>query len=205
MSQITTGIRSILNVSAVYDLMQNVVGARKNRQTFVETFVRPSVGDVILDVGCGTGDILESLPEVAYYGCDISQDYIDTAKQRFGARGTFFCQPLNAELIAALPALDRVIMHGVMHHMSDDLVLEVMFLAKSGLKPGGRFVTVDPSFTDDQSRVARYLISRDRGQCVRTPAGYLALAKKVFPESEVVVRHDLNRIPYTHAILSCVR
>jgi SAM-dependent methyltransferase len=203
--QITTGIRSILNAPVVYDFVQNLVGARKNREEFAHEFIKASDGDVVLDVGCGTGDILESLPTVTYFGCDISEKYIETAKARWGSRGTFVARPLDAELVASMPPIDIAIMHGVMHHMSDALVLDVMQIAKHGMRPGGRFVTIDPSFTDDQSRVARYLISRDRGQCVRTPTQYLGLAQKVFSKCSVVVRHDLNRIPYTHAIVSCVR
>jgi SAM-dependent methyltransferase len=201
--QITTGIRAVLSIPAVYDMVQNLAGARRNRREFVSRYVEPSGGHVVLDIGCGTGQILDELPRVSFFGVDISRDYIDQATARYGPRGTFVCGELSRELVAELPPIDRVIMHGVLHHMSDDVALDVMRIASSKLASGGRFVSIDPTYSDGQSRIARFVISRDRGQSVRTPEGYRSLAAQVFGNVEVVVRHDLNRIPYTHAILRC--
>jgi hypothetical protein len=58
---------------------------------------------------------------------------------------------------------------------------------------------------DDQSRAAKYLLSRDRGQFVRDEKGYTGLAKTRFDEVRVSIRHDLLHIPYTHIILECVK
>lgn len=203
--QITSGIRSVLSAPMIYNLVQNLVGARRYRDEIVRRYIQPETGDRILDVGCGTGDVLQALPKVEYFGCDISPEYISTARRRFGNRGTFVCQALDADLIRSLPVVDRVISIGVLHHLSDDEALDMMRLAKSALKPGGRFITVDGTFEAGQSRIARFIIARDRGQAVRTPDGYRALAEQVFDSVDVAVRHDLNRIPYTHAILTATR
>ncbi|MGI8513367.1 MAG: class I SAM-dependent methyltransferase, partial [Solirubrobacteraceae bacterium] len=63
--------------------------------------------------------------------------------------------------------------------------------------------TLDPTFVPGQARAARWLLSRDRGQAVRDPAGYQALASSHFAQVTATVRHDLARVPYTHAILEC--
>ena len=52
---------------------------------------------------------------------------------------------------------DLVLAWGVLHHLDDDQAGEFMSLARRGLKPTGRLVTLDPCYTDDQSRLARYL------------------------------------------------
>ena len=62
-------------------------------------------------------------------------------------------------------------------------------------------MTIDGVWTDDQSQVVKYLLSRDRGRLVRSEAGYRALASKVFSSIESSIRHDLLRIPYTLLIL----
>jgi hypothetical protein len=64
-------------------------------------------------------------------------------------------------------------------------------------------VTVDPVFEPGQHRIARTVISRDRGQHVRTKERYAELARTAFGEVGVTVRHDLLRFPYSHCILEC--
>ena len=61
----------------------------------------------------------------------------------------------------------------------------------------GRLVTVDPVLVDGQSAIARFLINRDRGNHVRTPAAYRALLSPHFVPDRVEIRHDLVPLPYT--------
>jgi hypothetical protein len=91
----------------------------------------------------------------------------------------------------------------VLHHLDDSHALSLFKLARRGLKPGGRLVTYDGCFVAGQPKLARFVVSRDRGQYVRESAEYAKLASLVFPEVRSFVRHDLLRIPYTHVILQC--
>ncbi|OQW90969.1 MAG: hypothetical protein BWK78_05800, partial [Thiotrichaceae bacterium IS1] len=81
--------------------------------------------------------------------------------------------------------------------------LQLFRLAQSALKPEGRLITLDGVYTNDQSRLARWIISKDRGQFVRTEEGYSLLARQVFSNNQIVIRHDLLWIPYTHIIMEC--
>ena len=94
---------------------------------------------------------------------------------------------------------------GVLHHLDDDEALTLFQIARDALKPGGKLVTIDGVYTDDQPHVVKYLLSRDRGRFVRSEAGYRELASKVFSNIESSVRHDLLRIPYSLIILKCIR
>jgi hypothetical protein len=67
----------------------------------------------------------------------------------------------------------------------------------------GRLVSTDGCYDREQSRVARYMISKDRGRNVRDETGYLSLARQVFRDVTPHVRHDLLRIPYTLLVLEC--
>lgn len=89
MAQITSGLRSILSNPNVYDFLQNVLGAGKLRKELVRKYVRPYGGMKILDIGCGTGEILEYLPAVDYLGVDLSETYIRSAVDPYGERGEF--------------------------------------------------------------------------------------------------------------------
>jgi len=203
MAQNITGLRSILSHPSVYDLFSRVLGSQSARRTVADEYIRARPGDRILDIGCGTAETLAHLPDVEYHGFDLNPAYINAAQQRFGSRGTFHCQALDPDSHHDVSQCDIVLALGVLHHLDDEDAINLFTLARQVLKPDGRLVTIDPCLVDPQSRVARYLINRDRGQNIRTEPGYRGLAATVFANPTVRVRHDLLRIPYTHIITEC--
>ena len=202
MTQITTGLRAVLSSPKVYDFLQMVMGAHSARWELVHEHVRPVSGCRILDVGCGTARILDYLPNVEYHGFDLSQRYIDDATQRYGARGHFNCALVQQTVIDHLEPFDIVMATGVLHHLDDEQAVGLIRLAHSALRGGGRLVTIDPCYTSDQNAVSRFLVSRDRGQNVRSAEQYCVLARAVFSQVKGVVRHRAW-IPYTHWIMEC--
>jgi hypothetical protein len=90
---------------------------------------------------------------------------------------------------------------GILHHLSDEEALKLFRLAQSALKPGGCLVTLDGCYIDNQPRLARYLISKDRGEHIRTLDAYRALASRVFSKVVTHLRSDLLHVPYTHLIM----
>lgn len=196
-------IRKLLGVPAIYSLFRKFVGRDSVRRQYAEQHIRARAGQRVLDIGCGTGDILEFLPDVDYVGFDMDPSYIRAAQQRFGSRGTFFCEPVSEGVNVPPASFDIVIAHGVLHHLDDDEARALFKIARSALKPGGRLLTFDGCYSDDQSWMARYVVSRDRGRHVRHKEAYEALAATAFAHVTATVRHDLIRIPYTHLIMEC--
>jgi SAM-dependent methyltransferase len=195
--------RKLLGVPAVYSLFRKFVGRDTFRRRYADQHIRAQAGQRILDIGCGTGDILDFLPAVDYVGFDMDPDYINAARQRFGSRGTFFCEPVSEGVNVPPTSFDIVIAHGVLHHLNDDEARALFKIARSALKPGGRLLTFDGCYSDDQSWLSRFIVSRDRGQHVRSREAYEALALGIFKQVKASVHHDLIRIPYTHLIMEC--
>lgn len=204
MAQKTTGWRRIFSIPAVYRAAQNGIGSPNVRSTVVERYLRPNEGDRILDIGCGTGELVDFMPVVDYVGHDPSGEYIEAAKQRFGERGIFLEGGVG-EVDLVSESFDLAVAKGVLHHLDDDTARSLFDEAVRALRPGGRVVTIDPTITNGQSRIARFLASRDRGQNVRSPDDYEALVPKAFTSVEVTVHHDLLRVPYSHAVIVATR
>lgn len=206
MAQITTGIRSILSIPAVYSFFQNAVGAARFRRTICNDYIKPETGDVIVDVGCGPAEILAILPDsVRYYGFDLSERYITTAREALGGRGTFWCKDISHIDAVDLPPCKVALAIGLLHHLDDAPASALIEHLGERLAPGGRVITVDPAYWPHQSKAARFLISRDRGRNVRSGRDYKALVPNVFSRVTLTRRDDLLRIPYSHAILECTK
>ncbi len=204
MSQITSGVRNVLSSPLIYETFQSLIGAKKVRESFVRDYIKPKSGMNILDIGCGPATILEHLPAVNYWGFDGSQAYIEMAKKKYGARGKFFCQQVEEQVLEDLPKFERVLASGVLHHLDDDPARTLIDLAFEVLAPGGTLVTLDGCYAPDQNPIARFLLKQDRGQNVRDKAGYEALIRSRFIKANLSVRHN-SWVPYTHCIMVCER
>ncbi len=205
MAQITTGIRRVLSFPAAYDALQVALGSIRGRQRLYREFIQPQLGDVVVDVGCGTAAMLALLPDdVRYYGFDLSPDYIAAARSRYGERGQFFCQDITTIAPDAVPASTTALAIGVLHHLDDEGCRHLMRAIYDRLAPGGRLITLDGTFVPAQGWISRTLVGADRGRNVRTPDQYSALVPAEF--SVVThLRDDLLRVPYQHCILVCTK
>jgi SAM-dependent methyltransferase len=203
MAQVTTGVRAMLSHPLVYNTLQSLLGAERVRARIVRDHVRPFPGMRILDLGCGTAEILRSLPtDITYVGYDMSPEYIAAAQRRFADRGTFHCRLLEQTEVVTLEPFDLVMGIGVLHHLDDATARQFMLVARSALARGGRIYTLDPCYTPGQSSIARFLISRDRGQHVRDVEGYRALPRGLAAEVTGTLVHK-SWIPYTHWHMEC--
>jgi SAM-dependent methyltransferase len=202
MAQITTGIRKVLSHPTVYDAFQIFMGGSRGRSRFARDYIRARPGDHVLDIGCGTAEIRAFLPDVKYWGFDISETYIEAAKKRYGSQGNFMCKLLDFPDLEKLPKFDVVLGCGLLHHLDAGAAEHLLRLAKAALKPGGRLVTIDGCYAQGQNPIARLLVSYDRGQNVMDGDGYKKLASSVFSDIVGRVRHQAW-IPYTHWIMEC--
>ncbi len=202
MAEITSGLRAILNHPLIYRGMQWLVGAERLRR-HVAGLVEPRPGLRVLDIGCGPADLLAHLPGVDYVGFDSSAEYIRAAQRRFGTRGRFFQEELRADTDLDLGTFDCIVAVGLLHHLDDQAAAQLFHLSGQRLRPGGRLVTVDCCWAPGQHPLARWLISRDRGQNVRTPEGYQSLARNQFGRIDTQVHHKLLHIPFSHTLMVC--
>jgi SAM-dependent methyltransferase len=195
-------LQSMLALPAVYSVFRRLVGGG-GRERFIHDYLRPWLGCRVLDLGCGPGDLLADLPPCDSVGVDLDPNYITAAQAKYGTRGAFRCEPAEAVVAFEPASFDLVVMTGLLHHLDDAQAAATLAVARKALRPGGRLVTLDGVFVPEQSRAARWVLGRDRGEYVRDLPAYLRLAEAAFPAVTPHVLHDLIRIPYTHLILDC--
>jgi SAM-dependent methyltransferase len=201
MSHRSTGIYRIFESAAVYERFQRLLGSDAARRRFVRDFVRPVPATRILDIGCGTGAILDHLPaDVDYVGYDLNPRYVEEARRRHAGRGRFFCARVE-EAPEELGGFDLVLAVAILHHLDDPEAGRLMASAHRHLRPGGFLVTLDPVCHPGQSPIARLLVVLDRGRRVRTPEEYRSLAAARFASVETALLTDLIPIPYSHFLI----
>jgi SAM-dependent methyltransferase len=203
-SEYEKGLYATLKIPAVYDAVQWLVGSHRARQAFITDCLKPRAGQTILDIGCGTAEINEILPQVDYWGFDPNPAYIRKAQIRF-PNAHFVCADRLEDSGLSQGSYDAIMAVFVFHHLDDDIASSVFEQSLPLLKPGGTFCTIEPCYTPDQHPFARWLINRDRGQNARTRSGYIDLAAPYFPDITTTIHHDLLRVPYTWCMLRATK
>jgi SAM-dependent methyltransferase len=148
----------------------------------------------IADLGCGPSDILRYLsPQCRpgfYLGIDISERYLDSARQRAvkaGVNAEFHALDLvrlphdravQSQLVDLLEAqkISRVLLMGVLHHIDNESALATLNLVH-------RVASVRSLITADVIRIPGRFLNNlycrlDRGEFIRDEAGYDALIAK---------------------------
>jgi SAM-dependent methyltransferase len=194
------GLRRTLSNVGLYIAVQKGIGADRVRYRCLdEAELKP--GDRVLDVGCGPAYYFDRLPEVDYVGFDTSEPYVRYARKHFGDRGEFRCEILTADHLTDLGQFDAVLLFGLLHHLSDQQCSTLLDLAARALAPGGRVISCDPVLHHGQNRVSRWMSENDRGEFVRRPEAYDAMAQVSFGDRETRVLDTLSRIPTSHYMM----
>jgi SAM-dependent methyltransferase len=190
-------IKSTLKHVPLYVALQRGVGADRLRYRCLDELALAD-GDCVIDVGCGPAYYFERLPKVRYYGFDTEPRYIEYARRRWGDRAEFRCEVFTEKHLDEIPPADAILMLGLLHHLSDDDSRSLLRLAGRALAPGGSVISVDTCFEPTQGRISRWMSDNDRGEYVRAPAAFVALAREAFRDVDGEVVADATRIPSSY-------
>jgi SAM-dependent methyltransferase len=208
MNEIKSGLRAILSIPAIYNTFQWMVGTPRMRRHVIEGSLQIPKPCKLLDIGCGPGELRDYFPDdVEYIGLDKDADCIAFASKKYGDRATFLNVDVNdlKDFRIRENEYDIVLMFCVFHHLNDSEVEKVLEMARYGLKPTGIAISADGVYLQEQSRAAKYFLSKDRGQYVRTDDAYLALVRKKFEKVEVKIERGLLRIPTDMIVMTMTK
>jgi SAM-dependent methyltransferase len=153
--------------------------------------------DVVLDVGCGTGDAMNYLPEVAaYHGYDTDPVAIEFARkqatEKHLASWQFEVGIVDRALTEKI-APTRVMLCGLLHHLSDDQALDLL-RALGSVKSVKRIATSDVVYLPGK-HLSNLFAWLDRGKFVRAVSGYRSLIERAglrIVEEKIVRSHPTN-------------
>jgi SAM-dependent methyltransferase len=192
--------KRLLEIPRVYDSVLSTVYRPGFRNLFVNELINASSNMRVLDVGCGTADILNRLPPVDYVGLDANPDYLEVARARYGSLGTFANTDVVGKEFSNLGRFDRILLLGVLHHLADEECAGLLSALATGLKPDGFLITLDPAYEDNQHPISWMVSKLDRGRFVRHHRKYHEMISENFVVEIAHLKHDFLRVPSTTAL-----
>jgi SAM-dependent methyltransferase len=187
-----------LRTARLYNLLQECVGGSRDRADFVTTHVVVGPDQKVVDAGCGTGSALEFLPCVNYFGFDPNPNYIRVARSRYGNRSEFFCGDAGSPQVRQLAQdADVFLSLGVLHHLTDQQIGEILNLARACLRPTGSFIFYEPCFSAKDDWVGRLFMRLDRGRNIKTDQAWRALVSQYFENVEEYIHRPVYLFRYT--------
>jgi SAM-dependent methyltransferase len=181
----------VLGTPFVYNRVRPLVVGDIDMSPFYDR-LQASSEDVILDVGCGTGNALVHLNGFSRYeGIDTDEVAIEFARTTYANRigVSFKCKLCTTDDVAELqPSL--VALFGLLHHISDEQILALFSTLKASAKLR-RIVTVDIVYLP-HSPVSNLLARLDRGKFCRRRPDYESLVVQSglrLTQSEIMRSH----------------
>jgi ubiquinone/menaquinone biosynthesis C-methylase UbiE len=200
-------LKNNLENPIIYNFFEKIAGVSRPRKKFVEEFIKPKENEKILDIGCGTGELLDFFPKkINYLGIDNNFEYIKYAKKKYKDRGEFICSEIGSnKKIIKDEYFDIVMSAGVIHHLDDNSSKKLLEESMRALKKGGRFASFDPLLIKNQRLISRLLVQNDRGNFVRNIKKYENLLKETFKNYKLFHKNDLHYYNYDILIMTAYK
>ncbi|HLZ61309.1 MAG TPA: methyltransferase domain-containing protein [Ktedonosporobacter sp.] len=197
----TRGI--VIHWARAYDLiLRFATGGREQelRQTFVE-LARLEPGEVVLDVGCGTGTLAMVAKERVgatgrVIGIDPSRQMI--ARARGKARRASLCIDFEPGVIEQLAfpdqSFDVVLCIWMIHHVPDEIKQQGLSEMARVLKPEGRLLIVDSSVDDLRLKEAGFSQMEAGVIPFRRPLGFTLERKSLATGELAAVPQEVSQV-----------
>ena len=150
-------------LTPLYDTVLQLLGLGRAFQREVARLVRVQPGEMVLDLGCGTGMLLETLltsgPGASYVGVDPDPQVLAIASRRLRrhASAVQLLTGYGDTLPVADGTFDVVVSTLTFHHLTDSAKRSTLAEVRRVLRPAGRFLLID--FGRPTSLAAKVLLT----------------------------------------------
>ena len=149
-------------LTPIYDLLCSVIGLGERLRRFETARLPANVNGSVLEVGCGTAQLLERVgrrfPDAWLVGSDVDPQILDLARERVDRAGLRACFVTAAaeELPLASASCDLVLSSLMLHHLPTDAKRAALREWHRVLKPTGELLLFD--FGAPRSLAAKVLL-----------------------------------------------
>jgi ubiquinone/menaquinone biosynthesis C-methylase UbiE len=139
------------------------------------------------DLGCGPGAFSDLFEQQDYVGADINRGYIEYARRH--RKGAYVvADARNLEL--PNDRFDQVLIFGLLHHLPDEAVRDVLGEVKRVLVPGGHALIVeDIPVVSRLNLIGRVLHAIENGDHIRPVEAY----RKLYEEAGTIEKDEVLR------------
>lgn len=191
----------ILEQPKIYEFVQWLFAAEQVRGWLAAEYLNGKSVGRILDVGCGTSLITQFIDiQKTYIGLDLNKKYISEAEKRKNVH--LWVGGIDSLGCAHAGVFDRIILIGLLHHLSDEQILTMLPTLRGLLAQGGVIVTLDPVMVANSSWFSRLLVALDRGVHVRSVEAYKALIGEQGFRVDHTVKSNPRLDAYRYAIFT---
>jgi SAM-dependent methyltransferase len=200
-------IANIFDNAKLYELFQFGVARRGTSEIVRNQILKPDGVKKVLDFGCGIGYHSKEFIGSEYLGIEPLTDCVNKANRIFkNSENNFIVGDHESLKSIKDSSYDLIIALGVLHHINDSIFDEFIKESHRILKVGGRLTTFDPVYHNGQSKISKWVVSRDRGTWIRTTEGYSERIQKIYnQEPSKKIYTNLLRIPYDHIALEVLK
>ena len=168
-------IHKIVANPFVYDLVQFLTGAEITNKRIKLRLAKVDAA-VIVDIGGGTGSMMDLFPKQALYIClDIDEQKLEGYRAKYPNKPAVLGDATTAPIATA--SVDLVVCKFLSHHIPDDRVDYLLRECYRILRPTGTLLFVE-SLRNDRRFRSRFLWKYDRGSFPRTGAEVRQLVEK---------------------------
>ena len=150
-------------LTPLYDTVLELLGLGRAFHAEVARLAEVQPGEMVLDLGCGTGSLLDALltarADASYVGVDPDPQVLAIARGKLQQRlpSVQLLTGYGDHLPVADRAFDVVVSTLTFHHLSDAHKQSTLVEVRRVLRPAGRFLLVD--FGLPTSRAAKVLLT----------------------------------------------
>lgn len=178
-------IEYLFSQPAVFNSIRKpIAGDQKEVKEFVSKNIRKYGAKSVLDVGCGTGDYIVTIPEnTQYLGIDTNRQYLSYTKKLFKTKTRkFLFQDATETKFYKERKFDIAILISILHHLSDEDLEIILPQIRKVVK---KAVIITDIIPDPKGWLPKQLVKLDRGRYVRSREEKLRILKKYFKIIEV--------------------
>lgn len=130
----------VLNNPFVYNLVQ--LGLGMDFYSVAAKKIKTAKAKSILEIGCGTGELLKFMSPKNYLGLDINGEYLRKAETAFGCKNIKFQEADATNLPKINGKFDLVLLVNFIHHLNDKELEKVLKGVKKNVNYK-KFILID--------------------------------------------------------------